>query len=168
MAQYMVHPLPAEIIASQQKSYVTYTAPIHDLNATSVTLLESQNLLAFSGTTGFRTWEAALYLASYLFSAENKDLLSGKSVLELGAGTGLLSMFAAAHLGAKYVLATDGNNEIVSNLRDNLDLNGLDTSEKINPKVLRWGHALIDGAADCRKEGKVFDFVIGADVVSRI
>ena len=165
MAQYMAHPLPAEIVAAQQKSHVTYTAPSLGSAPPSVTLLEIQNLLASSGTTGFRTWEAALYLASYLFSPGAGHSLFEKNVLELGAGSGFLSIFAAAHLGTRYVVATDGNSEIVSNLKDNLDLNGLGVSEKINPKVLKWGHALIGGAADCRKEEKVLDFIMGADVV---
>ncbi len=165
MALYMSHPLPAEIIAAQQKSYVTYTAPRLNLYAPSVTLLETQSLLASSGTTGFRTWEAALYLASFLFSAEAKDFVLNKNILELGAGTGFLSIFAAGHLGAKYVLATDGNIEIVNNMKDNLDLNGLRIGDNIDSSVLSWGHTLIGGAADCRKEGKVFDLIIGADVV---
>lgn len=164
----MAHPLPPEIVAAQQKFYVTYTAPSLDSDAPSVTLLENKSLLASSGTTGFRTWEATLYLASYLFSAEARHLISEKFLIELGAGTGFLSIFAAAHLGAKHVLATDGNTEIVNNLKDNLNLNGLDVGERVTSSVLVWGHALIGGAADRRKEAKAFDLIIGADVVRQI
>ena len=168
MALYMANPLPDASAAAQQKSYVTYTAPSLYSNAPSVTLLESQSLLASSGTTGFRTWEAALYLASYLFSAEARHFTVDRYVLELGAGTGFLSVFAAAHLGAKYVSATDGNTEIVHNMKGNLELNGLGTSDTISSGVLSWGHALIGGVADCRKKGRSFDLILGADVVCHV
>ena len=159
--------MPSASEASQRKTYVTYTAPSLDSDPPSVVLLEAQSLLASSGTTGFRTWEAALHLASFLFSSEGRHLVANRNILELGTGTGFLSIFCAMHLGANHVFATDGSTEIINNLKDNLDLNGLRSSKKIVAENLQWGHALIGGAVDCREEGRVNELIIGADVVRR-
>lgn len=161
----MAHPVPSASTAAQLRNFVTYTAPSPDRNSPKVTLLEAPSLLASSGTTGFRTWEAALHLASFLFSIEGRDFVTNKNIVELGAGTGFLSIFCAAHLGAKHALATDGSGEVINDLKSNLGLNGPLVRERVNAKILQWGHALIGGAADYREEGKVYDLVIGADVV---
>lgn len=168
MAHYMAHPLPSASTAAQQKHYVTYTAPVPGLHPFSVTLLEAPALLASSGTTGFRTWEASLHLASFLTSAEGRKYVTHKSVLELGAGTGFLSIFCAMHLGGKHVLATDGSEEVVHDLKANLALNDIAGNERIKASGLQWGHALIGGVADGRKDGRVYDLIIGADVVSQL
>ena len=168
LAEYMGQPLPSASAAAQQKSYVTYTAPTSCENAAQVTLLEAPSLLASSGTTGFRTWEAALFLGAYLSSPDGRHLVSGKSVLELGAGTGFLSIYCARHLGAQRVLATDGSQEVISDLKSNIQLNGLEGSELIQTANLQWVHTLIGGVADCREHRGSYDLVLGADVVSEI
>jgi len=99
--------LPPETTAVQQKTYVTFTciAPGRRWSADpdiepTVTLLERRHLISGSLTTGFRTWEAALHLGSYLLTTEGADLIRDKSVLELGAGTGFLPILCAKHLEA--------------------------------------------------------------------
>ncbi|RMD44500.1 hypothetical protein DV735_g740, partial [Chaetothyriales sp. CBS 134920] len=54
----------------------------------------------------------------------NKDLFAGKTVLDVGCGTGILSMFSAK-AGAKQVIAVDNSN-IISKARENIRLNNLD------------------------------------------
>ena len=166
LAQYMSHPLPSVSAAAQQKGYVTYTVPSSDLQCLHVTTLEARSLLASSGTTGFRTWEAALHLGYFLCSVEGAKYVAYKDVLELGAGTGFLSVLCARHLGATSVLATDGSQEVISDLKTNVSLNGLSDNERVKTSVLQWGHTLIGGVADCRAKGRSYDLVIGADVVS--
>lgn len=161
----MAQPLPSASAAAQQKSYVTYTVPKLGSNVAEVTLLEAPSLLASTGTTGFRTWEAALFLGAYLASEDGKCLVLGKSVIELGAGTGFLSILCAKHLLARHVLATDGSREVITELETNLDLNKLKESKNIKTAVLQWGHALINSPADCRRIDQSYDLVIGADVV---
>lgn len=85
--------LPEEATAVQQKTYVTFTCLPPTATITedyrdepTITLLERPQLLSGSLTTGFRTWEAALHLGSYLLLPDNRDLIRGKNVLELGAG----------------------------------------------------------------------------------
>jgi hypothetical protein len=68
--------VPPEAVSAQQKSYVTYTLsllPLQDQATPSITLLEARNLVAAFGTTGLRTWEAALHLGNYL--CRNQDML---------------------------------------------------------------------------------------------
>ena len=162
----MSQPLPSAIAAAQEKSFVTYTAPILGRRAAQFTLLESPSLLASSGTTGFRTWEAALFLGTYLSSPEGTRFVTDKNVLELGAGTGFLSMLCAKQLGARRVLATDGSQMVINDLKSNIRLNGLEGGELIQTAVLQWGHTLVGGAVDCREERRSYDVVLGADVVS--
>ncbi|KAL2042081.1 hypothetical protein N7G274_005269 [Stereocaulon virgatum] len=164
LAQSMAQPLPSASSAAQQKSYVTYTAPVTNPNAPRITTLEAPSLLASSGTTGFRTWEAALHLGSYLVSEDGNHHVADQRIIELGAGTGFLSILCAKHLGARHVLATDGSLEVVTDIKVNLDLNELEEGDLIKTSVLRWGHALIGCPADCRREELSYDVAIGADV----
>lgn len=52
------------------------------------------------------------------FMAENRDLFRGKSVLEIGTGTGIISVYAA-RLGAKRVVATDISETALKNAAEN-------------------------------------------------
>ena len=164
LAQYLAQPLPASNEAAQQKSYITYTAPSLDLKAPRITLLEAPSLLASSGTTGFRTWEAALFLGTYLSSSSGKSLVADRNVIELGAGTGFLSILCAKHLSARHVLATDGSREVLSDLEINIDINALTKGELIQTSILQWGHTVINGAADFHNTSMVYDLAIGADI----
>ena len=57
------------------------------------------------------------------FIYENKNLFAGKVVLDVGCGTGILSMFCAK-AGAKKVIAVD-NSEIINKAREIVFENGL-------------------------------------------
>lgn len=164
LAKLFAQALVPANLAAQQKSYVTYTAPFSALGAPEVTLLEARSLLASSGTTGLRTWEAALLLGKYLMSSDGRKFVQNSNVLELGAGTGFLSIICAKHLNAQQVLATDGNRGVIDGLELNADINGLELRGVINPVVFKWGHSLID-VLDVRQESRSIDLVLGADVV---
>lgn len=151
--------------AAQQKSYVTYTAPTVLPDAPRITLLEARSLIAASGTTGLRTWEAALHLGHYLFSAEGRQLINGRIILELGAGTGFLSVLCAKYLGASYVMATDGSEGVIEDLASNLYLNGIEGSDGIGKSVLKWGHSLVNSIIADPECPHRYDLVLGADVV---
>jgi len=157
----------SQIDLAQQKSYATYTAPLslRDPEAPTVTLLEARSILASSGNTGLRTWEAALWLGTYLCSEEGKKLVNGKTILELGAGTGFISILCAKHLQARYVLATDGNGEVVDGLKTNIVVNGLERDRRIQTAVLQWGHTLIDEELKSSDGSLQYDLVLGADIV---
>ncbi|KAG7289985.1 hypothetical protein NEMBOFW57_006364 [Staphylotrichum longicolle] len=159
-------PLPSETDAAQKRDYVMYhlsllhTTPATptELNPPHIDLLESRALISASGTTGLRTWEAALHLGQYL--CINPSLVEGKRILELGTGTGYLAVLCAKYLGSDHVIASDGSDEVVSHLSDSFFLNGLQGSSKVSAKQLLWGHALVGTEWD---EGQL-DTVLGADI----
>lgn len=173
----MAAPLPSESFEVQQKSYVTYhvsqlespenrkSGPIKeksDKEWPAITLFESRSLISQGGTTGLRTWEAALHLGDYL--CQNSQDITGKSVLELGAGTGYLSILASKYLGASRVAATDGSDEVINALSDNFYLNGLQNDRSLVPASLFWGHAIVRPEETAWGQPGPIDTVIGADI----
>ncbi|MCJ1388549.1 hypothetical protein MMC18_001396 [Xylographa bjoerkii] len=165
LAQLMSTPQIPVTIAALQKNYVTYTMPTTSPNAATISTLEARALLASSGTTGLRTWEAALHLGTYLSAAGGSLLVKGKTIIELGAGTGFLSILCAKHLGAKYVLSTDGSGEVVDDMVSNVYFNGLEGSGVIDPALLKWGHVLTDELFESSCGIRRFDIALGADIV---
>ena len=164
--------LPSELSAVQMRSYVTFSCPPPNQQLSdspdpdpTITLLERRNLISGSTTTGFRTWEAALHLGSYLLT--KPELIAGKNVFELGMGTGLLSILCAKHLAAAHVTATDGDEGVLEAFAENLFLNGLDGDEKVNASVLRWGWGLRGTWVEEEFETWPGEVVVGADIVRR-
>jgi predicted nicotinamide N-methyase len=166
--------LPSESAFAQQKTFVTYAyPPPHTNDSTSaersVTLLESQSVIASSGTTGLRTWEAALLLGSYLASEQGCEVVRGAKVLELGAGTGMLSVLCAKHLGVSGIVATDGDEAVVDAVKANFFLNGLDAENAadsiVRTAALKWGWH-VDASTFAEDYGMdIPDVLLGADVV---
>ncbi|RYO97617.1 hypothetical protein DL765_011112 [Monosporascus sp. GIB2] len=160
-----------EATQERSDSYVTYTCiPENgrlDQDAPSeptVTLLERRYLISGSRVTGFRTWEGSLHLASYLLTETGKGLVKGKGILELGAGTGLLSILCAKHLQARHVTTTDGDDSVVEALKKNIVLNGLRSNQHVVARTLNWGDDLEATwvKQDCK--ARPYDVVIGADI----
>lgn len=175
LATLIASDLPGEATAVQQKSYVTFTClplsyaqDVGNGEEPTVTLLERRHLISGSLTTGFRTWEAALHLGSYLLTPAGKNLVKGKSILELGAGTGFLTILAAKHLGAKHVTTTDGDEGVVEALKENLFLNKLDDGKQVLTSVLRWGKGVKGTWVEEDCDAWPYDVVLGADIVNLI
>ncbi|XP_016422179.1 uncharacterized protein LOC107751092 [Sinocyclocheilus rhinocerous] len=105
-------------------------------------------------------WPAALALCRYLESNQAMVDLVDKAVLEIGAGTGLISIVASL-LGA-WVTATD-QPEVLGNLRCNLSRNTRGRC-RYTPQVaeLSWGYEL-----DKTFPHSVYkyDYILAADVV---
>ncbi|KAF5721914.1 FAM86A [Fusarium mundagurra] len=169
LSLFLANPLPSEATSAQQKSYVTYhlSELCEDTSEPSpqaphITLLENHSLISGSGTTGLRTWEAALHLGSYL--CQNRHIVKGKRVLELGAGTGYLSILCANFLESRHVIASDGSDDVINNLPDNLFLNDLQDSTQVTPMDVKWGHALMGTEEEKWNGGRPIDVVLGADI----
>lgn len=162
----------SESDSAQQKAYVTYTylqpsSKEANPEDCSVTLLESRSVISSSGTTGLRTWEAALLLGQYLCSGPGHAIVGGKRVFELGAGTGMLSILCAKHLGVSGIVATDGDEAVVDAIKTNIFLNELDASRTtVGTAALRWGWPLNATTFSEDFGMEVPDVLLGADVVS--
>ncbi|XP_071760584.1 methyltransferase like 21e [Centroberyx gerrardi] len=105
-------------------------------------------------------WPSALVLCHFLDTNRDKYNLTDKNVIELGAGTGLVTIVSSL-LGAK-VTSTDMP-DVLGNLRYNVLRNTRDRCKYI-PQVteLTWGQELeqrFPRATHC------FDYILAADVV---
>lgn len=164
----------SESESAQQKAYVTYAYPRHATSESSpqdysVTLLESRSVISSSGTTGLRTWEAALLLGQFLCSDLGDALVRGKKLFELGAGTGMLSILCAKHLGVSGIVATDGDEAVVDAIKTNIFLNEIDASQTtVNTAALRWGWPLNANTFSEDYGMDAPDVLLGADVVSQL
>lgn len=157
------NPCNGRVTEAVNYGYVTYTAPSFSLSAPTLTLCEGRSLLASGGDTGLRTWEAALLLGTYLYT-EGRELVHQKKILELGAGTGFLSILCAKHLGSFHVVATDGSPKCVNDIDANICLNGLEGDQGISSAVLQWGH-LGEKLLNSQDVNYQYDLILGADVV---
>uniref|UniRef100_A0A3Q4GEP0 Valosin containing protein lysine (K) methyltransferase n=1 Tax=Neolamprologus brichardi TaxID=32507 RepID=A0A3Q4GEP0_NEOBR len=97
----------------------------------------------FLGDVGCVVWDAAIVLAKYLETKQFYDpssgvnVWSGRTVLELGAGTGVVGLMVAT-LGAQ-VIVTDLE-DLQTLLKMNIHENqALINSGSITAKVLKWG-----------------------------
>lgn len=142
-----------------------------------VSILETNQIVS-EGTTGFRTWPAALHLADYLINGHNDALDSTtgtfvkaakywKEVIELGAGSGLLgisllkSNFFQDQKQHFYEF-TDHSNSVLERIELNLFANGvLKQSETTQTKVskLDW----CDSTLETSKSK--YDLILATDVV---
>ncbi|OJJ34363.1 hypothetical protein ASPWEDRAFT_42353 [Aspergillus wentii DTO 134E9] len=163
----MTTPKPSPLQQAQQLSYIKYTAPTTTASTVTtprtVITSESRGLILSAGTTGFRTWEAALHLGSFLATPAGEALVRGKRVIELGAGTGFLSMFAAKYLGVQRVVVTDREEALLDSIRDCVGRNELD-GRVLRPAIWEWGSPLDFEKGDDGEDG-VFDVALGADLV---
>ncbi|KAG7238542.1 hypothetical protein INR49_030815 [Caranx melampygus] len=98
----------------------------------------------YLGDVGCVVWDAAIVLAKYLETKQFYDpskgvnVWAGRSVVELGAGTGVVGLMAAT-LGAQ-VAVTDLE-ELQTLLKVNIHENqALISSGSITAKVLKWGN----------------------------
>ncbi|PIL31260.1 hypothetical protein GSI_05958 [Ganoderma sinense ZZ0214-1] len=121
-------------------------------------------------SVGLQSWGSAIRLAERMcLDPSAFSLASGQRILELGAGTGLLSIAAAkllAHpssIGAQ-VLATDYHPHVLDNLRDNVSTNFPSSTSSPHSSVevlpLDWQNPVFEGPL-----AEKFDRILAADVV---
>lgn len=134
-------------------------------------LLQVHQEATGAGSTGTVIWNSGLLLTRLLEELITNAVSDGKindrfplakysemTVLELGTGTGVVSMVAAA-LGAARVIATDGNSRVVQLAKTNFDVNyQILGTNKVTAAVLPWGFL---SALDYAEEA---DLVIGSDL----
>lgn len=91
---------------------------------------------------GLEVWSGAYLMAEFLVSKE--DLVKGKSVLELGAGTGLLGL-VCHDLGARRVVLTDCCQQVLANAKSNIDSNAQHAGDAVRVSKLDWNCGTIPG-----------------------
>jgi 2-polyprenyl-3-methyl-5-hydroxy-6-metoxy-1,4-benzoquinol methylase len=176
----LTQPKPDPLAQAQQLSYIRYTAPTPFPStpaapARTILTSESRGLILAGGTTGFRTWEAALHLGTYLSTEAGRALVARKRVIELGAGTGFLSLFMAKYLSPVRVVATDRETALIECMEDCARRNGVAVAESdsgtapagdggvFEAGIWEWGTPL--GRRDEDEPEDVFDVALGADLV---
>jgi len=117
-----------------------------------------ENIRAVSGSdsTGRKIWDAGHALSRLL--TNNSDSLLGKQILELGSGTGIVGLTAAAE-GATVCL-TDGAMSLLPMLEANVEENDLQHRARV--RCLQWGDE--EEIAAVASEGP-FDMIIGSDLL---
>mmetsp|Transcript_29481 Transcript_29481/g.41096 ORF Transcript_29481/g.41096 Transcript_29481/m.41096 type:complete len:285 (-) Transcript_29481:430-1284(-) len=104
---------------------------------------------------GLYVWPSSIFLAAYLYTI--REHIVGRSILEIGAGTGLPGILCAK-LGAAKVSLTDtaANSKVLENLRINCRENKVDDFCKV--QELCWGEFSLETLALAP------DLLLGADV----
>ena len=123
-------------------------------------------------SVGLQSWASSILLAERLCASPGNfdlDLTTrggGLRVLELGAGTGLLSITAARVLARgqvrsppPFIVATDFHPDVLANLQRNVDSN--DDAQGILVRKLDWSQPNSSNAPFDRP----FDVILAADVV---
>jgi len=93
-----------------------------------VSVRESRALIS-DGTTGLTSWAAGQYLAGWLDSQEDKvrNMMEGKKVVELGAGSGMTGLFAVKRWkGVSEYSFTDCHGKVLDNMAHNIKKNCAD------------------------------------------
>lgn len=144
----------------------------HDMGPPcQIGIREWPRVISGAGFTGFRTWEAALALAHTIHDEWlPQGKLKGKKVLELGAGTGLLSLMCASGIEcAASVIATDGDEAAVHRLNGESERDIVNTTDLVNnlaTGIYWWGTPLEATVIGKELQLSAIDLVIGADIVS--
>ncbi|XP_027722201.1 protein-lysine methyltransferase METTL21E-like [Vombatus ursinus] len=109
---------------------------------------------------GAFVWPSALVLCYFLETYSKQYNLADKNVIEIGAGTGLVSIVASL-LGAR-VIATDLPN-LLGNLQYNISRNTkMKCKHQPQVKELSWGMAL---EKNFPRSSNHFDYILATDVV---
>jgi len=136
-----------------------FLVPADDCEGTECTIQEVDlpaSIPKIGLNTGFKIWDAGRVLSKLLVSDYSHKLPTMR-VLELGSGTGVGGLTAAA-AGAN-VLLTDGSSVVLELLRVNVDANGF--SRNVEVSELLWG----DDHEDIIRDNGPYDLIIGSDLL---
>ena len=150
-----------------------FSFPTQNSSPVEVELNDAPLLNEDHTSVGLQSWASSILLAERLcanpgrFNLEGATCGEGLRVLELGAGTGLLSITVAQILARSQVIATppplivatDFHPDVLVNLRRNVDANN-DTQD-IVVRELDWSRPNLGSAPFDRS----FEVIVAADVV---
>ncbi|XP_075912575.1 protein-lysine methyltransferase METTL21C-like [Petromyzon marinus] len=135
-------------------AYSVMPREIFNFQGGRVTITECMDDLGIAAVV----WESGVRLARFLEANQQRYPMAGRSVLELGAGTGLVSIVCSL-LGAD-VTATDLK-EVLGSLSTNIANNTRSGDGRPRVRELTWGLGL--SAFD----GTAYDYVVASDLVYR-
>lgn len=147
---------PTVAVFERNSQYVNPGEPTHI----------TTHLVGLSPLWGHLLWNAGKATTDYL-DKHRAELVTGKTVLELGAGAGLPSLVAS--LSAKHVVATDyPDPDLIANLELNRTKSGLpaDAQARISIEGYIWGNDVSSLlTSDPAQNGEKFDLLILSDLV---
>ena len=114
--------------------YVKASAPQRHVSTPTFDLQLKQRLGKASDGLGAVVWDCGLALANFL--SRNPEVVRGKRVIDLGCGTGIAGIAAAA-CGAKSIVVSDAVESYVSLALENARDNGF--GDKVSGLVMEWG-----------------------------
>jgi predicted nicotinamide N-methyase len=155
---------------SEQAITRKFSFPVLGGQPVEVELNDAPLLSEDHTSVGLQSWASSILLAERLCADPGKyglDLTTrcggGLRVLELGAGTGLLSIAVARILARvqppPFIVATDFHLDVLANLQRNVDSN--DDTQGILVRELDWSQPNSSSAPFDRP----FDVILAADVV---
>jgi len=110
--------------------------------------------------TAWKVWDSAIILSRWFHA--NSEILTGKKVLEVGSGCGLVGLLASLY--SKETTLTDYLPEIVEVLKTNTKLNyPHGGADHILSCVLDWEKVVVDSSKET--EAKRYDIIFGSDLV---
>lgn len=132
--------LSAQELPPTAADVLTYSV---DSEGAFVAIRETPRIISGAGTTGLRTWEAALFLLNYLNNSPTfRHFLKDKRVLELGTGTGLVSLALLNDYTRhqfKSITLTDGDSALLEKLPETFKLNKILSELQVDVRQLIWG-----------------------------
>lgn len=115
---------------------------------------------------GFVLWPSSVVLARWILY--NPDFIQDKSILELGAGCGLVGLLAAKTQNRGSIILSDFNPIVIENLKRNIELNSC--AGKVTAQMLDFyqqsgnsKNGWIDGSNN--KIQETVDLVLAADMI---
>ena len=124
------------------------------INGTAIQLVSPENASAkdHKEATAQTVWDCSIILSKYL--EKEKESIRGKTVLELGSGTGLVSI-SCSRLDASKVFMTDVGAETIDRLQENAIMNKV--QDRCKAFELNW----FEPKSPCEN----IDVILMADVV---
>uniref|UniRef100_A0A0G4GRZ8 Uncharacterized protein n=1 Tax=Chromera velia CCMP2878 TaxID=1169474 RepID=A0A0G4GRZ8_9ALVE len=118
---------------------------------------------AYSVGLGAVVWDSGLCLSALILSALPRSFFEGRTVVDLGAGTGAVGLACSA-AGAERVTLSD-REEVCALMEESVALNDPDVAERVSVLKLPWHEASVDAWRGGTFGGSPPDVLMGADLV---
>ncbi|CAL7941877.1 unnamed protein product [Xylocopa violacea] len=97
-----------------------------------INIKESTNIIS-EGTTGLCSWQGAIELSEWCM--KNKEIFSGKVILELGCGVGLTGLCIIKNCSPQQYIFTDYHKTVLNMVSENIKLNLLNNEKEVHSEL---------------------------------